>query len=153
MRPLPVEGELPGFTGAIGKFFRDPPRLSTNRLPVGEPLQLKLVFHGEGDLTRFVPPAPPRSRDWQVIADPPPATSFTLIPLTDEARATPAIPFSYFDPGTAKYVDLTIPPQPVTVVGEGLPVELPVFNEEGKPAAPVKLSSLAPAPGRTVSGA
>ena len=150
VRPLPVEGELPGFTGAIGKFFRDPPRLSTNRLPVGEPLQLQLAFHGEGDLTRFVPPAPPRSRDWQIIADPPPATSFTLIPLTDETRATPAIPFSYFDPGTAKYVDLTIPPQPVTVMGEGLPVELPVFNEEGKPEAPVKLSSLAPAPGRRV---
>ena len=150
VRPLPVEGELPGFTGAIGKFFQDPPRLSTNRLPVGEPLQLKLAFHGEGDLTRFVPPAAPRSRDWQIIADPPPATSFTLIPLTDEAHATPAIPFSYFDPGTAKYVDLTIPPQPVTVVGEGLPAELPVFNDEGKSEAPLKLSAPAPTPGRTV---
>jgi len=150
VRPLPVEGELPGFTGAIGKFFRDPPHLSTNRLPVGEPLQLKLAFHGEGDLTRFVPPAAPRSRDWQIIADPPPATSFTLIPLTDETRATPAIPFSCFDPGTGKYVDLTIPPQPVMVVGEGLPVELPVFTEEGKSAAPLKLSALAPAPGKRV---
>ena len=61
---------------------------------------------------------PPRSRDWQIIADHPPATGFTLIPLTDEARETPAIPFSYFDPATAKYVDLTIPPLPVTVVGD-----------------------------------
>jgi len=150
VRPLPVEGELPGFTGAIGKFACEPPHLSTNRLPVGEPLQLKLAFHGEGDLTRFVPPATPRSRDWQIIADPPPATSFTLIPLTDETRATPAIPFSCFDPGTGKYADLTIPPQPVTVVGEGLPVALPVFTEEGKPAAPMKLSALAPAPSRSV---
>jgi hypothetical protein len=150
VRPLPVDGELPGFTGAIGKFFRDQPRLSTNRLHVGEPLQLRLGFHGEGDLARFVPPTAPRSRDWQVIADPPPATSFTLIPLTDETQATPAIPFSYFDPGSAKYVDLTIPPQPVTVVGEGLPVELPVLKEEEKSAAPVKLSTLAPTPGKTV---
>ncbi len=130
VRPLPAEGELPGFTGAIGKFFRDPPQLATNRLRVGEPVQLKIVFHGEGDLTRFVPPAPPRSRDWQIIADPPPATGFTLIPLTDEMHETPAIPFSYFDPATAKYVDLTIPPLPVTVVGEGLPVQLPAFDDE-----------------------
>jgi len=150
VRPLPVEGELPGFTGAIGRFFHDPPRLATNRVRVGEPLQLKLAFHGEGDLTRFVPPAAPRSRDWQIIANPPPSTSFTLIPLTDEVRETPAIPFSYFDPDAAKYADLTIPPLPVTVVGESLPAEMPAFDDEGKSAAPLKLSTLAPTPGKTV---
>ena len=149
VRPLPSENELPGFTGAIGKFFRDPPQLSTNRIRVGEPVQLKVVFHGEGDLTRLVPPAPPRSRDWQIIADTPPATGFTLIPLTDEATNTPAIPFCYFDPATAKYADLTIPPLPVTVVGEGLPVQLPAFDDEA--AAPLKLSGLAPSPGKTVA--
>ena len=151
VRPLPAEGDAPGFTGAIGTFFRDPPQLATNRLRVGEPVQLKLSFHGEGELTRFVPPAPPRSRDWQIIADPPPATSFTLIPLTDETHETPAIPFSYFDPATGKYVDLTILPLPVTVVGEGLPVQLPAFDDAGKSAAPLKLSGLAPAPGKTVA--
>jgi hypothetical protein len=149
VRSLPTEGELPGFTGAIGKFFRDPPQLATNRLRVGEPVQLKIIFHGEGDLTRLVPPAPPRSRDWQIIADPPPATGFTLIPLTDEVHETPAIPFSYFDPAAAKYLDLTIPPLPVTVVGEGLPVQLPGFDDEAKSAVPLKLSGLAPTPGKT----
>lgn len=150
VRPLPVEGELPGFTGAIGKFFHDPPRLSTNRLNVGEPVQLKVTFHGEGELTRFVPPEAPRSRDWQIIADPPPATSFTLIPLSDDMQQTPAIPFSYFDPATAKYVDLTIPSLPITVVGEGLPAELPVVNDEGKSEAHLKLSALAPTPGKVM---
>ena len=154
VRPLPVEGELPGFTGAIGRFFQDPPRLSTNRLHVGEPIQLRLVFHGEGDLTRFVPPIAPRSREWQVIADPPPATSFTLIPLTDDTQQSPAIPFSYFDPATAKYVDLSVPPIPVTVVGEGLPMELPAAADtaaEGQPQTPAKLSSLATTPGTRVN--
>jgi hypothetical protein len=151
VRPLPVEEVPPGFTGAIGEFFRDPPQLATNRLRVGGPVRLKVVFHGEGDLTRFVPPVPPRSRDWQIIADEPPATGFTLIPLTDETQETPAIPFSYFDPNTAKYADLTIPPLPVTVVGEGLPVQLPAFDDETESAAPLKLSGLAPAPGKTVA--
>ena len=149
VRPLPAESELPGYTGTIGKFFRDPPTLSSNRIRVGEPVQLKVTFHGEGDLTRFVPPAPPRLRDWQIIADKPPSTGYTLIPLTDEVHETPAIPFSYFDPATAKYMDLTIPPLPITMVGEGLPVQLPVFDDESKATVPLRLSNLAPTPGKT----
>ena len=149
VRPLPVEGELPGFTGAIGTFFYDPPQLSTNRLRVGEPAHLKIVFHGKGDLTRLTPPDLPRSPDWQIIADNPPDTGYTLIPLTDEARQTPAIPFSYFDPASAKYVDLTIPPLPVTVVGEGLPVQLPAMDDGSDSGAPLKLSALATVPGKT----
>jgi hypothetical protein len=151
VRPLPTRGELPGFTGTMGKFFRDPPQLSTNRMRVGEPVHLKINFHGEGDLTRFVPPAAPRSRDWQIIADPPPATGFTLIPQTDATTNTPAIPFSCFDPVTAKYVALTIPPLPVTVVGEGLPVQLAALDDETKSETPLKLSDLAPTPGKTVA--
>lgn len=151
VRPLPVDGELPGFTGAIGKFFLDQPQLSTNRLRVGEPAHLKIVFHGEGDLTRLAPPAPPRSRDWEIIADNPPATGYTLIPLTDDVDETPAIPFSYFDPASARYVDLTIPPLPVTVIGQGLPVQLPPLENPGESAAPLKLSSLAPTPGKTAA--
>ena len=150
VRPLPSAGELPGFTGAMGKFSYDPPRLATNRLHVGEPVHLKVVFRGEGDLKRLVPPDPPRSPDWQCIADLPPDTGYTLIPLTDEVRETPAIPFSYFDPATAKYVDLTIPPLPVTVTGDNLPVQLPAFDDETKSATPLKLSDLAPVPGKMV---
>lgn len=151
VRPLPAEGELPGFTGAIGKFSSDPPQLSTNRLRVGEPVHLKISFHGEGDLTRFVPPAAPGSRDWQIIADKPPAIGFTLIPQADEATNTPAIPFSCFDPASGKYMDLTIPPLPVTVVGEGLPVQLAALDAEAKSAVPLKLSWLAMSPRQTAA--
>jgi hypothetical protein len=151
VRPLPAEGELPGFTGAMGIFIKEPPVLSTDRLKVGEPAHLKLTFHGEGDLTRFVPPSAPISSDWQVIADPVPATGFTLIPLTDDAQATPAIPFCAFDPISGTYRDLNIPPIPVTVIGEGLPVELRDGEQAGEASVPNKLSSLAPVPGISVS--
>jgi hypothetical protein len=150
VRPLPSAGVLPGFTGAIGRFFCGPPELSSDRLRVGEPAHLKVVFHSIGDLSRLTPPDPPRSPHWQVIPDNPPETGYTLIPLTDEARATPAIPFSYFDPASAKYVDLTIPPLPVTVVGDSLPLQLPAYDDATKSAAPLKLSGLAPTPGLTV---
>jgi hypothetical protein len=148
VRPLPSAEELPGFTGAMGKFLHDPPELSANRLRVGQPAHLKIVFHGEGELTRLAPPMPPRSPDWQVIPDNPPEIGYTLIPLTDEARGTPAIPFSAFDPASAKYVDLTIPSIPVTVVGESLPVEMAASDGEAKSTAPLKLSGLAETPGK-----
>ncbi len=150
VRPLPSEGELPGFTGAIGKFQCDPPQLSTNRLRVGEPAHLKVVFHPVGDLTRLVPPEAPRLPDWQIIPDKAPGTGYTLIPQTDAVTNTPAIPFSYFDPATARYMDLTIPSLPVTVVGESMPVQLAQHDSETEPAAPSRLSRLATAPGKTV---
>ncbi len=151
VRPLPTEDELPGFTGAMGNFIADRPHLSTNRIHVGEPVQLKAAFHGVGNLTRFVPPEAPLSRDWQIIADKPPAAGFTLIPLTDEAQATPAIPFCSFDPVTGQYVDLSIPPLPVTVIGESLPTQLPVRDETETVSAPTELSTLAPTPGKRVA--
>jgi len=151
VRPLPTEAELPGYTGAIGKFFSDPPRLATNRIHLGEPVSLNTTFHGKGDLTRFVPPALPASRDWQIIADDPPDNGFTLIPITDEVQETPAIPFSYFDPATAKYVDLSIPPLPVTVVGERLPEQLPPADDEAGNTEPLKLTGLAATPGKAVA--
>jgi hypothetical protein len=39
----------------------------------------------------------------------------------------------------------------VTVVGEGLPVQLPAFDDEDKPIAPLRLSDLAPTPRKTVA--
>lgn len=149
VRPLPP-GELPGFTGTMGKYFADKPLLATNRLHVGEPVQLKTGFHALTNFTRFVPPELPRSRDWQIIADKPPGSGFTLIPQTDEARMTPVIPFSGFDPVEKKYYDLTIPAQPVTVVGEGLPVQLSDYSADEKNPSVLKLSALATTPGKSV---
>src|SRR5207245_1607849 len=61
-----------------------------------------------------------------VITNPGAATIFhyTLVPLTAEARATPAISFSCYDPDRAAYVDLTIPAVPVTVAPGQVPSEL-----------------------------
>lgn len=152
VRPLPVAGELPGFTGAVGKFAAEPPGLTTNRLRVGEPVELKFSFRAEDDLSRFVPPEPPRSHDWQIIAGQPPNDSFTLIPLTDDAQATPAIPFCAFDPAAGKYVNLTIPSLPVTVIGPGLPAEISAADLADNNSGPTKLSDLAPMPGKTKAG-
>jgi len=151
VRPLPVERELPGFTGAIGLFRPVKPQLSVNQVRVGEPLHLKYGFESGTNLNRFVPPEAPHSREWQIIADPLPGSGFTMIPLTDEVTETPPIPFSAFDPAKASYYDLSIPALPVTVAGDGLPVQMPVWSSTETNSAPLKLSGLVAKPGKTVA--
>ncbi len=150
VRPLPAD-DLPGFTGSMGKFLADKILLATNRLRVGEPVKLKYNFQPGTNLSRFVPPEPPRSRDWQIIAGKPGENVFTLIPLTDEATNTPSIPFSAFDLALEKFYDLSIPAQSVTVQGEDLPVELRGYYDPEKNAAPLKLSEQATTLGKTAA--
>jgi hypothetical protein len=163
-QPLPRQGELPGFTGAIGSLGVGRVSLTTNAARIGDPIKLVLQVtnNGEGTLARLVPPPPPAGNDWQVFADKsenvtsPNAATFhyTMIPLT-EAKATPAIPFSYFDPKTARYVDVTIPPQPVTVRADGTAPDLSVLRPPGgmdEEEKQVALGELASGPGRRFSG-
>ncbi len=126
---VPSAGRLPGFNGAIGRLSLLPPALSTDRLRVGEPLKLSVTVRGEGNLPLIPAPLMPNNPAWQIF---PPTSEpvqgvlgtglasrtfhYSLIPLTAEITATPAIPFSYFDPATEKFVDLTIPPQRLTVM-------------------------------------
>jgi hypothetical protein len=151
VRPLPAGNELPGFTGAMGKFSAEKAQLATNRLRVGEPVKLKFGFAPETNLFRFVPPVAPRSREWQIIAGKPGENLFTLIPQTDEATNTPSIPFCAFDFAAGKFYDLTIPAQPVTVVGEGLPAQIASWDAAEKKSATLKLSGPANAPGKSVA--
>jgi hypothetical protein len=193
VRPLPREGQLPGFTGAIGSFSVGPPKLATNVLRVGDPLKLLVTItnRGEGPLARLVAPPPPQAQDWQVfaasdfaptqpVAPPQPFIRFgpdgkpvltsaaqpsglqgvvtfryTLIPLTETARATPPIPFSCFDPKAGAYVDLTIPSVPVTVKLGAAPADLSSLQQAGlagnEPEKELVLSDLAASRGRTAS--
>jgi hypothetical protein len=150
VRPLPTSGQPADFNGSIGTFTLGAPQLSTNRVQVGQPIRLSVAVHSLSTLNRPVAPTPPTANDWEIIPDNPPDFSFTLIPLTDTARQTPAIPFSYFDPETGRYVDATIPSVPVTVTSEGLPTEMPA--DTGFTSGPVmKLSALSIAPGSSVA--
>jgi hypothetical protein len=151
VRPLPTHNVPPGYTGSLGRFSQDPPTLATNLVHVGEPVHLKINLIIGNEISRLVPPATPRSRDWQIIADRDPELGFTLIPLTDEVHTTPTIPYSSFDPDTGNYVNLTIPALPITVVGEGLPLAVTTPADESVPNAPTRLSELAAKPGKSVS--
>jgi hypothetical protein len=165
VRPLPKEGVLPGFTGGIGTFRLEPPKLGTNELVVGEPVKLAVAVRCDANVARLVSPNPPRAREWQILDSTPgggitqstptdtiSTFQYTLVPLTDEIRQTPAIPFSYFDPVRGNYVDLTIPPVPVTVHAGEIPADFSTlvktngaFRDEDEPV----LSGLAASSGWT----
>ena len=168
VRPLPRGGQLPGFTGAIGIFTVDPPKLATNSLRVGDPVKLSVAVRGGSGFSRLVAPPVPQVPDWQVFA----ATTqgepahllqahgfatfdYTLIPMSAEARATPPIPFSCFDPTRAAYTDLTIPSLPVTVIPSATVADLQLIEQNtsksSEPDEELSLSTLAAAPGPSVS--
>ncbi len=128
VKELPAQGKLPGFTGAVGVFTADRPILSMYDVRAGDPLTLTVTVRGEGNIGHLTPPPAPELRDWQTFpptGEPIAATfiqqrgyasfNYTMIPLSDQIKTTPAIPFSYFDPVREMYVDLTIPPVPLTV--------------------------------------
>ena len=142
VRPLPKEGILPGFTGGIGSFRLDPPKLATNDLVVGEPVKLAVAIRADANVARIVPPPPPRAREWQILESTPAGGitqmtpsgivsvfQYTLVPLTDDVHETPAIPFSYFDPVHSNYVDLTIPAIPVNVNAGQIPADFATLTK------------------------
>jgi hypothetical protein len=169
VHPLPAGSELPGFTGAVGSYTCDPPGLATNTFKAGELVQLNVIIRGQKNLGRINPPPPPRAQGWQIF----PAVrggfaagtgtsnagaifKYTLIPLADSVRATPAIPFSCFDPARGKYIDLTIPSLPVTVLaGEtrtNADAALMLSENGSEPDKKSGLSKLAQTPGWIAGG-
>jgi hypothetical protein len=164
---LPPEGTAKGFTGFVGQLTVDAPQLSTNSLRIGEVLTLRVTFRSRGSFARFTPPPAPRVPGWQIFPPTPsetaPATlpipnstvtfSYALIPMSEELRHTPAIPFRFFDTQRAAYVDATIPSVDVAVSPGDLPADWkPVsLTAEETPASrkPV-LSKLAESPGKVV---
>lgn len=168
VQPLPPEGKASGFTGFIGKLVIEPAQLLTNALQVGEIATLRVTFRSDDNLSRFSPPPAPRVAGWQVFPPTateaaPPATpganhalafAYTMIPNSDEVRATPMIPFRYFDPEKAAYVDATIPSVPVTVTAGNLPADWKPVDLTANEAArnqPLKLSEFAAAPGKAAA--
>lgn len=165
VRPLPA-GELPGFAGAVGSYTCPPPRLATNVVSLGDPVQLQVTILGQQNLHHLTPPRPPSVKGWQIIPairtgiagaagtpDYGVGFSYTLIPTTPQLQATPAIPFSCFDPKLGAYVDLTIQPVPVTIISNALIASdsaAALLDENAaEPEPRISLSGFASSPGRT----
>jgi len=165
-RPLPPEGRPPGFSGAVGVYSVDPPQLSADTIHPGEPVQMTVTIRGRGNLGRLVVANPPTLADWQVL----PARRenlpiqvvesrgfisfiYTLVPLRGGLKATPELPFSFFNPEVEKYVVQNVPSAPVTVLPGSMPADLDALLRQRLSQEPKEpeLSLVRADPGATVA--
>jgi hypothetical protein len=136
VRPLPTEGELPGFTGAIGRFAVGPPKLATNVLRVGDPVKLSVIItnRGDGPLARLVAPPAPQVREWQVFA------------ASDFAPAQPVAP-----PPPLGLVQPGAPARPDAVQGViAFSYTLIPLTEAARTTPPIPFSCFDPKTGRYI---
>ena len=119
VRTLPDEGKPDSFSGAIGRFSIKQ-ELSATELNAGDPLTLKVEIAGRGNFDRIQPSEPKAGAHWKTY---PPKTEFiaedemeytgrktfdyVLIPQSTDITQSPPIHFSFFDPDTAQYVQLS----------------------------------------------
>lgn len=161
--PLPPEGQPSDFTGGIGAFSVDEPKLSTKQVMAGEPLTLTLTVRGQGNFSRLQPPSIDEGDVWRAY---PPEEEFfpadqlgysgqkvfeyTLIPLEAGNLRTPEVHFNFFDPESSKYVEMPIPGQAISVQvnpnAQRPPPKKPVTARRGPELLPIAMT-----PGNWVS--
>ncbi len=127
VQSLPEKGKPQSFSGAIGHFSIKQ-ALSATELNAGDPLTLKVEIAGEGNFDRIQPTDLKVGEDWKTY---PPKAEFiagdkmkhqgtkifdyVLIPQSTEITQSPPVHFSYFDPDSAQYVQLSPEPVDLTV--------------------------------------
>ncbi len=117
---LPIHGKPENFTGAIGDFKVEAFTAIPQDAHVGDPITLKLAVKGGGNMDRISAPILNAEGDWKVYT---PKSTFSkedafgftgtkifeyiIIPQSDKITETPPITFSFFNPKTERYYELT----------------------------------------------
>jgi hypothetical protein len=128
VQPLPSTNQPAGFTGAIGRFNLKA-SVSSATAVVSEPITLKVIVDGEGDLDRVDVAGVATSESWK--AYPPKSTTLegskgirrqkvfeqVLIPLQPGSVRVPAVSLVAFDPSAGRYVTRETSPIDLTVGG------------------------------------
>jgi hypothetical protein len=155
VHPLPDEDRPPDFSGAIGQF-----KAAGNAFPtsvnVGEPVYLDFSISGQGNFDRVKSPVLSLGSDWKTYV-PSSKINFideshtqgektfhqAIIPQKNGTLALPPASFSYFDPGTKKYVTLPINLPSIVVTGTPVTPVAPAPADQGGSS----VNSVAAAPG------
>jgi hypothetical protein len=138
---VPERGRPVDWSGAIGTFAAEAVQVSKDKPEVGEPIRLRAILTGTGNLDRLITPEIPGSEQWDIL----PAQErrrhseeqrffvYTLVPRLPGKLLTPAIRFSTFDPLTKKYSRVEFKPIEVVVTGTA-PAKVDLITAD--PAAP-----------------
>lgn len=138
VRPFPEMGRPASFNGAVGQF-RLSSSVDKNEIKQNEPLTLKLVIEGEGNIETLPRPSIPELTGFKVY-DGDSSTQlfktgstiagkkiFEVIFIPTEAGdlAIPPLEFSFFDPRREKYEVLRTESAPLKVIPSAEPLRLP----------------------------
>ncbi len=148
---VPERGRPADWSGAIGTFTAEAVQVSKDKPEVGEPIRLRAILTGTGNLDRLITPEIPGSEQWDIL----PAQErrrhseaqrffvYTLVPRLPGKLLTPTIRFSTFDPLTKQYGRIEFKPIEVVVTGSA-PAKVDLITAD--PAAPADLKQ------KTVTG-
>ena len=148
---VPERGRPADWSGAIGTFVAEAVQVSKDRPEVGEPIRLRAILTGAGNLDRLITPELTGGEQWDVL----PAQErrrhseeqrffvYTLVPRLPGKLLTPPIRFSTFDPLTKQYGRIEFKPIEVVVTGTA-PAKVDLITAD--PAAPADTKK------KTVSG-
>lgn len=125
--PLPSEGRPENFSGAIGEFKIDAMALP-QKYSLGDPLTLVLTIEGEGNIKAISMPQLTGTEGWKIypstdrmeesdFKDVRGVKTFETSMIAHEPKTkTPGSLFSYFNPNTGKYVNVSTKPQPLEII-------------------------------------
>lgn len=138
--PLPEQGKPADFAGAVGRFdFTLEAKPTT--LDVGDPVTLRMMISGAGNLANVTAPTVPvddrfRAYDAQPVKGEDAADrrvfEQVVIPKVADVHELPAVRFSFFDPETHAYRTITRGPTPLSV--NAVRVAKPEVVEAEQPA-------------------
>jgi hypothetical protein len=127
VRALPTKGRPASFSGAIGDFNMEV-YTDAESTRVDEPIMLSLKLSGRGNFDRIKGPEMPHADGWRNYspeaffeADDPLGLKgvkrfdYVFIPEQTGARPLPGVSFTFFDPQSEQYVELTSPALTVDV--------------------------------------
>jgi hypothetical protein len=138
---VPERGRPADWSGAIGKFAAEAVQVSKDRPEVGEPIRLRAILTGSGNLDRLLTPELAGGEQWDVL----PAQErrrhsedqrffvYTLVPRLPGKLLTPTIRFSTFDPATKQFSRVEFKSIVVEVTGSA-PAKVDLITAD--PAAP-----------------
>lgn len=138
VRPFPDTGKPASFNGAVGRF-RMSGSLDKSEAKQNEPVTLKLILEGEGNLETLPRPPVPELTGFKVYeGDTSTQTTkigttlggqktfeVIFIPTESGGMAVPPLEFSFFDPRTQNYQVLRTPSFPLEVLPSEEPFHLP----------------------------
>jgi len=145
--PLPEEGKPEGFSGGLGDFDFEV-AIDPQEVKVGDPLTLKAVVRGKGNLNTVTFPKAAFSNDFKAyepqVKQEKDGKTFeqVLIPLNAAINEIPAMHLSFFNTQTEKYITITKGPFPIKILKPEKEEELKIIEGKQPAGAPVKEEQL-----------